>query len=119
MAFDEMKHARSGRTTRMLQEAIQLSLARRAVYVVGLNAAHARVLAQRLEELNPPEGHGIQFGDANMIRTLDWYTLTLDRAHPNCVVLVDHAVIEQRYRAVLRMLHRFDADEPDDEDVSE
>jgi hypothetical protein len=102
---------RTGRTTRMLQEAIRLSNKGHAVYVVGADSRHAKLLQIALDTLSPPLDHGIKFEDAERFPSLDWNTMRMLRAHPNCRVLVDHWVIESRYAAMLEMLHRFDPTE--------
>lgn len=110
MAYNANARKGTGRTTRMLQEAIRLALAGRAVYVVGANSAHAKTLEAQLAALSPPERHGIKFEDATRFPELDWNTMTIRRAHPKCVVLVDHYAIERGIALMLEMMHRFDAD---------
>lgn len=98
----------TGRTTRMLEHAKQLSAKGRAVYIVADNQREANRMQLALGD--GPHGIKVEtpwsLGDC-----LDWQTLTLRGAHPNCVVLVDHHAIEDRFGAVLRMLHAYDAPE--------
>jgi len=108
--------ARTGRTTRLLQQAILEAMQnRRAVYVVAANSNHQHSIQSSLAAMNPPVGHGIKIENAQIFPELDWDTLTLRRGHPNCLVLVDHYAIECRYHAVLSMWGAFDYDGPDDE----
>lgn len=95
---------RTGRTTRMLEHAKRLSAERRAVYVIAANEMEVR----RLQELIGDGNHGIKVETPKDLSNLDWHTLTLRRAHPNCVVLVDHYAIESRFAAVFQMLHAYD-----------
>jgi len=98
----------TGRTTRMLEEAKALSTQGRAVYVVAANQHHAKQLACSLGK----EWNGqIKIETEGSLGNLDWETLTLRGAHPNCVVLIDHYAIESRFARVLEMLHRYDAKE--------
>jgi hypothetical protein len=98
----------SGRTTRMLQEAKRLNNDGRAVYVVAAWSKDRN----RLEiEFGAEYGgdHGVKFETPESLTNLDWETMTLLGAHPNCVVLVDHYAIERKYASILQMLHRFDS----------
>ncbi len=95
----------TGRTTRLLARAVQLSTDGRAVYIIAAN--HAEVV--RLRSLLGDDDHGIKIETPESPGNVNWSTLTLRGAHPNCVVLVDHYAIESRFSAVLEMLHAFDA----------
>lgn len=109
MAYDANERKGTGRTTRMLEEALRLSSEGRAVYVVADNRAHAKTIEAQLAALSPPEHHGIKVEDGNRFPELDWVTMTMPRAHPNCAVLVDHYAVERRIVLMLQMMHRFDA----------
>lgn len=98
---DKAKH--NGRTTRMLREARALASAGRAVYVVAASEMHAE---QIREMLGDPRIHVEHPGSG--CSSLDWMTMRLRGAHPNCVVLADHWAIESRFGAALEMLHRYD-----------
>lgn len=101
----DLKH--TGRTTRMLEEAKRLASLGRAVYVVAADEAHAAILKAAL----PPKAEtGISVETPESLGNFDWHYMRLMRAHPNCVVLVDHYTIESRFALMLNMLHRFDAD---------
>lgn len=98
------KLRRTGRTTRMLEHAKKLAREGRAVYVIADNAMDMR----RLEaECNEPS-LGIKFETPHSPGNFDWETMRLIGAHPNCVVLVDHHAIEDRYARILEMLHAYD-----------
>jgi hypothetical protein len=109
--MDADKLRSTGRTTRMLQEAIRLSEQRHAVYVISASTYHREMLQIKLDSLNPPEYHGIKIEVADALPTFDWKRMCLKGAHPNCRVLVDHWVIESQYSEMLKMLHQFDAEE--------
>lgn len=100
----------SGRTTRMLEEAIRLASEGRAVYLVFPTLQRCESVKRgKMRELTGRERTpGIKFETPETLTNIDWHTMTLARAHPNCVLLVDHHVIEQRFAAMLKMLHRFD-----------
>lgn len=95
---------RTGRTTRMLEHAVQLSNEGKAVYVVAANELDALRLKQQVG----PLVRGVKFESADLFPELDWGTMTMLRAWPNVVVLVDHYAIEQRIGAALEMMTRYD-----------
>lgn len=97
------KHARTGRTTRLLQEARRLSDEGRAVYVIV--SSDELVKSFQTEEFRR---RGIKVETMASVGNLELETMRLRYAHPNCAVLVDHYVIERRFRPMLEMLHRFD-----------
>jgi hypothetical protein len=96
----------TGRTTRMLQRAIALDKQGRAVYIVASNDRHAKALNEQLAGLDTE--NTIKVETANSLANFDWETMSLKRAHPNCVVLVDHWAIQQRFEVMLQELHRYD-----------
>ena len=101
----------TGRTTRMLEEAIKQAKLGRAVYVVGASAAHARMLNDMCSAKSG--ALGIKFETASSLGNIDWENMRMTGAHPNCVLLVDHFAIESKFSQILAMLHRFDAvDDP-------
>ena len=89
----------------MLAHAKELSTEGRAVYIVADN----RRDAQKIEILLGDGDHGVKVETPESLGGLDWSNLTLRGAHPNCVVLVDHHTIEDKFSAVLKMLHNYDA----------
>ena len=98
----------TGRTGRMLRKAEELARAGRAVYVVcgdprAMEGEFGREKAWSL---------GIKFESASSPGNLDLERVRLVGAHPNCVVLVDHYVIEKRFGAMLEELHRYDPGQP-------
>jgi hypothetical protein len=90
----------------MLAEAKELAKAGRAVYIIAATQAHVRELeAMAGDEMRDL---GIKIEVPSSLRNFDWDKMRLWGAHPNCVVLVDHYVIEARYAFLLWMLHRWD-----------
>ena len=85
----------------MLAHAVQLAKAGRAVYIIAANAREE----ERLQRL-VPEGLGITVETDSC--DLDWTTMALPGAHPNCIVLADHYAIESRFAKMLDMLTRYD-----------
>lgn len=88
----------------MLKHARELAKQRRAVYVVAANENHAAMLRKQLGD----EPNGIKVETEQSLGNLDWQTMTLRSAHPNCVLLVDHYAIESRFGRLLEMLARYD-----------
>jgi hypothetical protein len=106
------QYRQTGRSTRMLHEAMRLSKERRAVYVVADNLNHVKVLEGVLAAMYPNEvHHGIKIDTPELLGKFDWWTLRVERAHPNCVFLVDHYCIERRFAPLLNMLHQFDPED--------
>lgn len=99
---------RSGRTTRMMQHAVQLDQNGRAVYVCIRDKGQIPAL-EKIRRNLCPKATGIQY-DTPVHLDIDWETLTLRGAHPNCVLLIDHAVIEHTFGRVLQMHRQYDSD---------
>jgi hypothetical protein len=94
----------TGRTTRMISQAMAMHAAGLKVYVITHASAYAKVLRKQFPAL--PES--VWMGSFAELGNFDPETHRLVGAHPNCVVLIDHAAIEQRYGALLEELHRYD-----------
>lgn len=104
------ENRRTGRTTRMMEEAKALAQAGKAVYVVATTP-----ILQKYIEDDETLRLGIKFESISSLSNLDWLALRLRGAHPNCVVLVDHYAIETYFSRVLEMLHRYDKEKPNAE----
>ncbi len=96
----------TGRTTRMIKEAKRLADEGRSVYII----VDSKSQQQDFRSLIGDDHRGIHVEVPTGLNNFDWESLRLRGAHPNCVVLVDHYVIERRFAAILKMLHRFDLD---------
>lgn len=103
----------TGRTTRMLQDAIEHAKDGLAVYVIAATRTHAQLLEKMLESIGGEEvtGLGIKFETAQNLGNFDWRTMRLAGASPTCVVLADHYAIEFAFARMLDMLHRYDLPE--------
>ena len=88
----------------MIKHARELSKQHRAVYIVAANEQHAERIRRELGD----EHHGIKVETEDSLGNLDWKTLTLRGAHPNCSVLVDHYAIEIKFSRLLEMLTCYD-----------
>lgn len=96
----------TGRTTRMLADALEQARNGKAVYVIAADSAHVASLQSMAGE----EAYrlGIKFETWATLSNLDCRTLSLRGAHPKVVVLADHHAIESEFSAILKMLHRYD-----------
>jgi hypothetical protein len=101
----------TGRTTRMIKEAIRLSGKGHAVTVIGHDWQHARMLQSMLDSLDPSGSYDIKIERADDLPQFDWRLLKASGAAPNERFLVDHWTIESRYRVMLEMLRQFDSEE--------
>lgn len=94
----------TGRTTRLLDEAIRLANEGRAVYVI---ARQATMLQEEINKRLPNSGikceESIPYG-------FSWPAMRVIGSHPNCVWLIDHYAIEsdRQFAAMFEMMMRFD-----------
>lgn len=108
--LDSLRH--TGRTTRMLAHAKKLALEdHRAVYVIADNDRDRRRLEMECFQHGEPN-LGIKFETPETLLDFSFKTMTIPNAHPNCVFLVDHRTIEDRFARVLKMLHAYDERRP-------
>lgn len=92
----------TGKTTRMVQEALRLEEEGKAVYVVV--ASHQK---QAIKDMLP-EGSSVKIETNDTLSNFDWDTMRLRGVWVACETLVDHFLIERRYHKILEMYHRFD-----------
>ena len=88
---------KQGKTTAMLRKALDLARVGRAVYIVCIDMKHASALREQNPEL---DSLGVKFECADSLRNFEWETGRLKGAHPNCIVLVDHAAAEAKIAEV-------------------
>jgi hypothetical protein len=118
---------RTGRTTRLLREAVRLASEGKAVFVVSvgnrlLNMFRYMPEAHQTFQSHPVDrnqyGHVWTKGSLVFLSSgssvIDWESLTIPgmRGMRNGVLLVDHYAIEEKFKKHLEMLHRYDK-EPD------
>jgi hypothetical protein len=107
-------HARqSGRTSRMIEKALELQKEGRAVYILCASEAipYTRSLAHKICELK-----GIKFPETIKFETvqslggenIDWQNKKLHRSHPNCSLLIDHHVWAQKFHWAIQGFHEYD-----------
>lgn len=99
--------ARSGKTTRMVEKALELSRLGRAVYILAAHSNSALYIRGILQRLAPDENHGIKVESAPP-QGWDWDHMRLGGSHPNVATLVDHYLIETKYKKILDELHAYD-----------
>lgn len=95
---------RTGRTIRLVSEALLLAGQGRAVYVIARQAA---ALQKRIDKDVP--GSGIKC-EPQLPVGFNWRTMRVEGSHPNCVWLVDHYMIESDpvFMSMFEALTRFD-----------
>ena len=85
------KLERTGRTTRMLADAVQARQEGRAVYVIGADSKHVNILrGMTLEQFGVDESERIKFETAETMGNWDWELMRGSGMWPNCEVFVDH-----------------------------
>lgn len=122
-----MDNRRTGRTTRMLLEALERAKAGEDVVVAASSHAHSQQLQDITAKLTNVEVNNyryqpdlkLAFG-GGMITflstqddTFDWKTLSYHnrRFYPKTTILVDHYAIENTLALAFREVHRWDKDE--------
>ncbi len=91
----------------MLDDAVRYAKEGRAVYVMVARHSHKLdIVASRGDELDRL-GIKVEVPGSSML--FDWRTMRVPGSHSNCVFLVDHWAIEQKFGRILEMLHRYDA----------
>jgi hypothetical protein len=111
----------TGRTTRLLQEAVSLAKEGKRVFVVSVGNTLLRGLCSFPPELkealrrfppSPPAGVRVGKGSVVFINSssdvINWENLTL-RGYKDYVLLVDHYTIEQKFKPHLEMLFRYNS----------
>ena len=99
-----MSKRATGRTTRMLQDAKRLADQGRAVYIVTASPQDTQRIQAQLQDSR------INVNTARGLGNVDWESMTLRGAHPNCVLLFDHYAIESRFGNLLSMLHAYEGE---------
>jgi len=116
----------TGRTTRMLEEAISIAKSGGMVIVAAYTFHDCGRLYERCLELldggitqvrKQPASIALEFGEGRInfssccSELFDWRTLAFAGLHQDTKQFVDHAAIERKYAKAVEQLHRFDASE--------
>lgn len=129
MTYSTDARRATGRTTRMLAEALRNARQRRWVGVITASEAQADALCERFVDLCRAEGithervssNKVYIGEENRPRgevsfeayyarkDWDWHTMRGAHANRACIFLTDHYAIEARFQRMLEELHRYDA----------
>lgn len=99
------RHIRSGRTTRMLAEAVKQAREGWRVEVVGATMEHAERLRGKLGETGKELGilvTSVPPDELNIMQRL------MVKDHEVDTLLVDHYTVEVHFAGVLKLLHMFD-----------
>ena len=107
----------TGRTTRMLKDAVRLANEGCTVYVVAqshLETAHMMGIlnnipnSYKVQNDNSRKIYKVKLETPETLGNFDLERCELIGAHSNCKVLVDHHVIESRYPFMINMLRRYE-----------
>lgn len=109
-------HARqSGRTTRMLEEAIlSHQVDRRAVYILSPDEnikQETKRLAMRLchqKGIELPSSIKFETVESLGFNNIDWKEKKLHNAHPNCKLFIDHHVYAKYFDFAIEGFHKYD-----------
>lgn len=118
----------TGRTTRMLKEAIDLAGQGRTVFVIATDERHAETMMRMAFDMldndwaanftpltmryMPLPNSFIQFGTPERLG-FHWDLMRAKVYGPNAIFLVDHHTIESRWPRLLEMWRRWDATGPE------
>ena len=110
----------TGRTTRMLEEAIRLSSEGRAVYVMMHTHTAEAEFKHRVAMICERKGievPAIKFETWQSLggnRGVDLTQQKMLGAHPNCCLFIDHHFYQHHFEHILAGYHQWDKDEFDD-----
>jgi len=102
---------KSGRTTRMIKEAMELADKGHAVYVLTANAKERCRIEGIIRGVTDTALIKVETWQS-LRRSVDERTLTLGLAHPNCRLVIDHYAIEHRFAVQMNIwmqkMHKYD-----------
>lgn len=110
----------TGRTTRMLEEAIRLSAEGRAVYVMMHTRTAEAEFKHRVEMICERKGievPAIKYETWESLgghRGVDLVQQKMFGAHPNCCLFIDHHFYQHHFEHILAGFHQWDKVEFDD-----
>lgn len=98
----------TGRTSRMIQDAICVAQAGKLVYIICDNIDQRKAVEKQVERF--VYSNSIRVCEPQHVGEINWETLTIKGQASNTTVFVDHLVIENRLNAALDMLNRWNPD---------
>ena len=101
----------TGRTTRMLEDAIKHSNEGKTVCVITANHRERERISELLKD--HPE---IKVDTPYSRMLFNWNTLTYEGMNSDDKFLIDHFAIEDKFSKILDMLHKYDKEEKPDEE---
>lgn len=115
----ETQNRQSGRTARMLVDAINAAMEGHAVYVVCLKQAipYTRKLAAdicKAHNIELPVTIKYETLESVGERNIDWRLKCLHGAHSNCKLFIDHAVYMVKFHDYMEGYHAYDGERPKD-----
>ena len=96
----------TGRTQRLIEEALRCESAGNAVIIVTESSAGADFIKKRIKDIR--KDSKIEVCTPYDKSGFDWRTMSFFGTHPETVVLIDHYTIEVKFHKILEILHRFD-----------
>lgn len=114
----ETQNRQSGRTARMLVDAINAAMEGHAVYIVCLKQAipYTRNLAADICKAHNIERPKIKYETLESVgeHNIDWRSKSLYGAHSNCKLFIDHSVYMVKFHDFLEGYHFYDGECPKD-----
>lgn len=107
---------RTGRTTRMLEAAIEKARGGEDVYVVGRNPEQAKYLQLQVAGMTGTEPFAtrVRVGDGEITfetvthESWNWHTLRHTGMFPTVPVFLDHYALEGQFGHIIEAFHRWD-----------
>lgn len=115
MSYIHVHGRRSGRTTRLIEEAIHNIQQDRAVYILCLDKKNIEYMKSVFEKVCRSEMNYItkqpKFETLERLgpENIDWKNTKIIGAHHNCELLIDHSVYEHLFGHIINGYHEYDA----------
>lgn len=113
----ENENRQSGRTARMVVDAINAAMEGKAVYILCPKEAilyTKNIAAKICEAHNIKLPESIKFETINSIgeSNIDWHHKRLIGAHKNCELFIDHHIYTLKFAHLLEGYHEYDGEKP-------
>ena len=115
MSYTHFLARQSGRTTRMLKQALDALVKDHAVYILSADETRAHHLKERFRQVCQQSNYLVastpKFETLRSIgqENIDWVNTRIHRAHSNCRLFIDHHVYEHVFGHLINGYHAYDS----------
>jgi hypothetical protein len=99
----------TGRTSRMIDEAICAAKTGKLVYIICDNIDQRKAVEKQIEKFIRSNTLRVRVCEPQHVGEINWETLTITGQSNNTIVFIDHLVIENRLHTALEMLNRWNS----------